>query len=180
LDLSYLCILRGPTLPIDTKRWILSYRIITLPYNYWRNMIYKNMVKDNIPYIAGHSTLDMIQISGSWPCTTTFITQIFIIIAYISKTYIIIRKLFTYNFWARFDPLNNKIDRKSNFFHIKKGGDTVHRGGTIRALIGSVRASFYENRYRTKLIGIGIDDYRNRSVITKNWTDLPIHYQSGF
>src|SRR5215469_984911 len=34
--------------PIDTKRWILSDGITTLPYGYWRNMIYKNMVKDNI------------------------------------------------------------------------------------------------------------------------------------
>jgi hypothetical protein len=56
------------------------------------------------------------------------ITQNFIIIAYISKACIIIRKLSTYNFWVRFDSLNNKIDRKINFFHIKKGGDTVHGG----------------------------------------------------
>jgi len=34
--------------PIDTKRWILSDGITTLPYGHWRNMIYKNMVKDGI------------------------------------------------------------------------------------------------------------------------------------
>ena len=34
--------------PIDTKRWILSDGITTLPYGHWRIMIYKNMVKDNI------------------------------------------------------------------------------------------------------------------------------------
>ena len=36
--------------PIDTKRWILSDGITTLPYGHWRIMIYKNMVKDNIPH----------------------------------------------------------------------------------------------------------------------------------
>ncbi len=36
--------------PIDTKRWILSDGITTLPYGHWRNMIYKNMVKDDIPH----------------------------------------------------------------------------------------------------------------------------------
>jgi hypothetical protein len=36
--------------PIDTKRWILSNGITTLPYVHWRNMIYKNMVKDGISY----------------------------------------------------------------------------------------------------------------------------------
>jgi len=36
--------------PIDTKRWILSDGITTLPYGHWRNMIYKNMVKDGIPH----------------------------------------------------------------------------------------------------------------------------------
>ena len=34
--------------PIDTKRWILSDRITTLPYNHWRIRAYKNMVKDGI------------------------------------------------------------------------------------------------------------------------------------
>ena len=34
--------------PIDTKRWILSDGITTLPYGHWRNMIYKNMIKDGI------------------------------------------------------------------------------------------------------------------------------------
>ena len=34
--------------PIDTKRWILSDGITTLPYGHWRIMVYKNMVKDNI------------------------------------------------------------------------------------------------------------------------------------
>ncbi|RGB28714.1 hypothetical protein C1646_818951 [Rhizophagus diaphanus] len=32
--------------PIDTKCWILSDRITTLPYRYWRIQAYKNMVKD--------------------------------------------------------------------------------------------------------------------------------------
>ena len=36
--------------PIDTKHWILSDGITTLPYNHWRNMIYKNMVKNDIPH----------------------------------------------------------------------------------------------------------------------------------
>ncbi|CAG8576317.1 4065_t:CDS:2 [Ambispora gerdemannii] len=36
--------------PIDTKRWILSDGITTLPYGHWRNMIYKNMVKDGISH----------------------------------------------------------------------------------------------------------------------------------
>jgi hypothetical protein len=36
--------------PTDTKRWILSDGITTLPYGHWRNMIYKNMVKDGIPH----------------------------------------------------------------------------------------------------------------------------------
>src|SRR5205814_6773738 len=36
--------------PIDTKRWILSDGITTLPYRHWRNMIYENMVKDDIPH----------------------------------------------------------------------------------------------------------------------------------
>ncbi|PKK55674.1 hypothetical protein RhiirC2_722327 [Rhizophagus irregularis] len=36
--------------PIDTKRWILSDGITTLPYRHWCNMIYKNMVKDGIPH----------------------------------------------------------------------------------------------------------------------------------
>ncbi|GES97928.1 hypothetical protein GLOIN_2v1475812 [Rhizophagus clarus] len=36
--------------PINTKDWILSDRITTLPYFHWRNMIYKNMVKDGIPH----------------------------------------------------------------------------------------------------------------------------------
>jgi hypothetical protein len=67
------------------------------------------------------------------------ITQIFIIIAYISKACIIIRKLFTYNFWARFDSLNNKIDRKINFFHVKKGGDTVNRGVLWPAIYGNYK-----------------------------------------
>jgi hypothetical protein len=77
-------------------------------------------------YIAGHSILNMIQILGR-PYTITFIIQIFIIIAYISKAYIIIKKLFTYNFWVRFNFLNNKINRKNNLFHVKKEGNTVHR-----------------------------------------------------
>jgi hypothetical protein len=34
--------------PIDTKRWILSDGITSLSYWHWRNMIYKNMVKDGI------------------------------------------------------------------------------------------------------------------------------------
>src|SRR5207248_736810 len=36
--------------PIDTKRWILSDGITTLPYGHWRIMVYKNMVKDNISH----------------------------------------------------------------------------------------------------------------------------------
>ncbi|GBC08751.1 hypothetical protein RclHR1_08350021 [Rhizophagus clarus] len=36
--------------PIDTKHWILLDGITTLPYRHWRNMIYKNMVKDGIPH----------------------------------------------------------------------------------------------------------------------------------
>jgi hypothetical protein len=36
--------------PIDTKRWILSDGITTLPYGHWHNMIYKNMVKDGISH----------------------------------------------------------------------------------------------------------------------------------
>ena len=37
--------------PIATKRWILlSDGITTLPYGNWRNMIYKNMVKDDISH----------------------------------------------------------------------------------------------------------------------------------
>ncbi|GBB96747.1 hypothetical protein RclHR1_28220001 [Rhizophagus clarus] len=36
--------------PIDTKRWILSDGITTLPYFYWRIMFYKNMVKNSIPH----------------------------------------------------------------------------------------------------------------------------------
>ncbi|GES92963.1 hypothetical protein GLOIN_2v1475812 [Rhizophagus clarus] len=35
--------------PIDTKRWILSDGITTLPYFHWRIMFYKNMVKADIP-----------------------------------------------------------------------------------------------------------------------------------
>ena len=34
--------------PIDTKRWILSDGITTLPYRYWRIQAYKNMVKTGI------------------------------------------------------------------------------------------------------------------------------------
>src|SRR3982074_2521257 len=34
--------------PIDTKCWILSDRITTLPYVHWRIRIYKNMVKAGI------------------------------------------------------------------------------------------------------------------------------------
>src|SRR6185437_11697431 len=34
--------------PIDTKRWILLDGITSLPYFYWRNKVYKNMVKDGI------------------------------------------------------------------------------------------------------------------------------------
>src|ERR1043165_6295688 len=36
--------------PIDTKRWILSDGITTLPYRHWRIQAYKNMVKDGIPH----------------------------------------------------------------------------------------------------------------------------------
>jgi len=36
--------------PIDTKRWILSDGITSLPYYHWRNKVYKNMVKDSIPH----------------------------------------------------------------------------------------------------------------------------------
>jgi hypothetical protein len=36
--------------PIDTKHWILSDGITTLPYGHWRIMIYKNMVKDDITH----------------------------------------------------------------------------------------------------------------------------------
>jgi hypothetical protein len=36
--------------PIDTKRWILSDGITTLPYNHWRIMVYKNMVKAGISH----------------------------------------------------------------------------------------------------------------------------------
>jgi hypothetical protein len=36
--------------PIDTKRWILSDGVTTLPYRHWRIQAYKNMVKDNIPH----------------------------------------------------------------------------------------------------------------------------------
>jgi hypothetical protein len=36
--------------PIDTKRWILSDGVSSLPYGHWRIMVYKNMVKDNIPH----------------------------------------------------------------------------------------------------------------------------------
>ncbi|GBB98197.1 hypothetical protein RclHR1_31610002 [Rhizophagus clarus] len=36
--------------PIDTKRWILSNGITTLPYFHWHIMFYKNMVKNSIPY----------------------------------------------------------------------------------------------------------------------------------
>ncbi|GBC01555.1 hypothetical protein RclHR1_42280001 [Rhizophagus clarus] len=36
--------------PIDTKRWILSDGITTLPYFYWRIMFYKNIVKADIPH----------------------------------------------------------------------------------------------------------------------------------
>ena len=35
---------------INTKRWILSDGVTTLPYRHWCNMIYKNMVKDGIPH----------------------------------------------------------------------------------------------------------------------------------
>ena len=35
---------------IDTKRWILTNGITTLPYRHWRIMIYKNMVKAGIPH----------------------------------------------------------------------------------------------------------------------------------
>ena len=34
--------------PIDTKRWILSDGITTLPYRHWRIQAYKNMVKAGI------------------------------------------------------------------------------------------------------------------------------------
>jgi len=36
--------------PIDTKRWILSDGITTLPYGHWRIRAYKNMVKDGISH----------------------------------------------------------------------------------------------------------------------------------
>ncbi|RIA93135.1 hypothetical protein C1645_819763 [Glomus cerebriforme] len=36
--------------PIDTNNWFLSDGITPLPYSHWRNMIYKNMVKDSIPH----------------------------------------------------------------------------------------------------------------------------------
>ncbi|GBC38338.1 uncharacterized protein LOC107456431 [Rhizophagus irregularis DAOM 181602=DAOM 197198] len=36
--------------PIDTKRWILSDGITTLPYRHWRIQAYKNMVKDSISH----------------------------------------------------------------------------------------------------------------------------------
>ncbi|GBC00818.1 hypothetical protein RclHR1_39820001 [Rhizophagus clarus] len=36
--------------PIDTKHWILSDGITTLPYGHWCIMIYKNMVKAGIPH----------------------------------------------------------------------------------------------------------------------------------
>ena len=39
--------------PIDTKRWILSDGITSLPYYHWRNKVYKNMVKDSIPHEEG-------------------------------------------------------------------------------------------------------------------------------
>ena len=35
---------------IDTKCWILLNEITTLPYGHWRNMIYKNMIKNGISY----------------------------------------------------------------------------------------------------------------------------------
>ena len=39
--------------PLNTKRWYLSDGISELPYGHWRNMIYKNMVKDGIsPEVA--------------------------------------------------------------------------------------------------------------------------------
>ena len=34
--------------PIDTKRWILSDGITTLPYRHWHIQAYKNMVKASI------------------------------------------------------------------------------------------------------------------------------------
>ena len=46
--------------------------------------------------------------------------------------------------------------------------------GIARAPIGSVRFGFCKNRYRTEFIGFGNHQYRNRSVITENRTDLPI------
>ena len=36
--------------PIDTKRWILSDGITSLPYFHWRNKAYKNMVKAGMPH----------------------------------------------------------------------------------------------------------------------------------
>ncbi|PKB97274.1 hypothetical protein RhiirA5_433436 [Rhizophagus irregularis] len=36
--------------PIDTKRWILSDGISSLPYDHFRIKVYKNMVKDGIPH----------------------------------------------------------------------------------------------------------------------------------
>ncbi|CAG8810663.1 12662_t:CDS:2, partial [Cetraspora pellucida] len=35
---------------IDTKHWILSDEVTSLPYNHWCIRVYKNMVKDNIPH----------------------------------------------------------------------------------------------------------------------------------
>jgi hypothetical protein len=52
--------------PIDTKRWILSDGITTLPYGHWRNRMYKNLVKDGIPHEVAEKRAMMARLSEKY------------------------------------------------------------------------------------------------------------------
>jgi hypothetical protein len=58
--------------PIDTKRWILSDGVSSLPYGHWRIMVYKNMVKDNIPHEVAEKRATMTKLPEKYlnECTS--------------------------------------------------------------------------------------------------------------
>jgi len=59
------------------------------------------------------------------------VTRTFIMNRMCLKACIVIKKLFSYNIWVKIRFfLNNKINRKWNFFSGERGGDTIH-GGTM-------------------------------------------------
>ena len=46
--------------PIDTKRWILSDKITSLPYSHWRIQAYKNFISNGIsPELAEKRALSI-------------------------------------------------------------------------------------------------------------------------